>query len=92
MEAQTKKTIQASSGGKTRRCFLSLILLIEKNVGFLKACNVGVKEAKGDIIILVSNDVRIHNDITHYILECMKIYKDKCIHWWETLHRVNWME
>ena len=54
-------------------------LLIEKNVGFLKACNVGVKEAKGDIIILVSNDVRIHNDILPYILQCMKIYKDRCI-------------
>src|SRR5271157_1400999 len=34
-------------------------LRLELNVGFLKASNIGLKEATGDIKILLSNDVTI---------------------------------
>lgn len=35
------------------------------NLGFLKASNRGLKEATGDIVCLVSTDVRIHKDIVN---------------------------
>jgi len=35
----------------------------KENYGFLKASNVGLKKAKGDIVCLMSNDVRLHGDI-----------------------------
>jgi GT2 family glycosyltransferase len=43
--------------------------LIKDNVGFLKACNFGVSRASGDIIILVSNDVRIERPILAEVRE-----------------------
>ena len=42
-------------------------LNLEENVGFLKASNVGMKDATGDIIILLSNDVRVKGDIAQRI-------------------------
>ena len=36
---------------------------IKENVGFLKACNKGVPSATGDVVILVSNDVRMQYDV-----------------------------
>jgi len=42
---------------------------IKENVGFLKACNYGVSKAIGDIIILVSNDVRIERPILAEVKE-----------------------
>jgi len=38
-------------------------LHIKENVGFLKASNIGIKKAKGDVVCLISNDVRIYKDI-----------------------------
>lgn len=35
----------------------------EENLGFLMASNMGIKWAKGDIVAILSNDVRIHEDI-----------------------------
>lgn len=37
------------------------VINIEENVGFLKASNKGIKAAKGDIVILISTDVRIYS-------------------------------
>lgn len=34
-------------------------LLNEKNIGFLRTCNYGVSKASGEIIMLISNDVKI---------------------------------
>lgn len=45
------------------------VIRIEENIGFLKAANVGMKEAAGDIVILISNDVKIRMDIVHEIKE-----------------------
>ena len=36
---------------------------LPENVGFLRASNLGLKEATGDIVILVSTDVRIFGDL-----------------------------
>ena len=36
---------------------------LEQNVGFIVASNIGLKQATGDVVALISNDVRIHNDI-----------------------------
>lgn len=47
------------------------VLEMEENVGFLRACNAGVRAAKGDVIILVSNDVRIKENITKNILDIL---------------------
>ena len=38
-------------------------LRLEDNMGFLLASNAGMKSATGDIIVLVSNDVRIKDDV-----------------------------
>lgn len=38
-------------------------LRLEDNVGFLLASNAGMKSATGDIICLISNDVRVHKDL-----------------------------
>lgn len=42
-------------------------LNLETNVGFLKASNSGMKKATGDIICLISNDVRVKGDIVQRI-------------------------
>lgn len=47
------------------------ILELEENVGFIRACNAGVRASKGDIIILVSNDVRIRENITNRISDIL---------------------
>lgn len=47
-------------------------LRIDKNVGFLLAANAGMREATGDIIILISNDVRIRGDIVLRIRHLIK--------------------
>jgi GT2 family glycosyltransferase len=42
---------------------------MNKNVGFLKASNAGLKKADGDVVCLISNDVRIYKDIVHGIFD-----------------------
>lgn len=44
-------------------------LRLSENVMFLRASNVGMKKATGDIIILLSNDVRLHGNIVGPIQE-----------------------
>jgi len=43
-------------------------LRIEKNVGFLLGANAGLKDATGDIIVLLSNDVRIYGDVVALVV------------------------
>lgn len=38
-------------------------LKIAENVGFLMASNMGMQQATGDILFLISNDVRVYKDI-----------------------------
>ena len=40
-----------------------------ENTGFLKTSNAGLKRAKGDVICLLSNDVRIYKDIGTPLLQ-----------------------
>lgn len=47
-------------------------LRIEENVGFLLASNMGMKDATGDIIVLISNDVRVMGDIVVRIRHIIK--------------------
>ncbi len=44
------------------------VIALKKNVGFGKACNIGVTEAKHDLIFIMNNDVRIHSDFPLKIL------------------------
>ncbi len=39
------------------------VLSLKENIGFLRAANVGMREATGNIVILISNDVEIREDI-----------------------------
>lgn len=41
----------------------------DENRGFLRASNIGLKKAKGDIICLLSNDVRVHGNIVKAITD-----------------------
>lgn len=43
------------------------IIDLAENVGFLLACNLGVKMAQGDLIHLISNDVRVYKDIVKFV-------------------------
>jgi GT2 family glycosyltransferase len=45
---------------------------LSENVMFLKASNIGMKKATGDVIILLSNDVRLNGNIVTPILEILK--------------------
>jgi len=44
------------------------VFVNEVNSGFLRTCNFGVSKATGDIVILISNDVKISGDIEKSIL------------------------
>lgn len=46
-------------------------LHIKDNVGFLKASNAGLRAATGDVVCLLSNDVRIHKDIVKGIFDAL---------------------
>lgn len=48
------------------------VLYLPENVGFVKASNAGLKEATGDIVALISSDVRIYKDLKKFSLEIIK--------------------
>lgn len=47
------------------------ILRLEENIGFLRDANLGMKEAAGDILILISNDVQIKEDVVRHIYDIL---------------------
>ena len=47
-------------------------LRLEENVGFLRASNAGIQESTGDVICLISNDVRVRGDIVQRIHHVVK--------------------
>lgn len=56
---------------------------LEENVGFLKAANYGMSKATGDILILISNDVQIKENIIlpiTTILYGLELHKSYDIH------------
>lgn len=44
---------------------------LEENVGFLRGANRGMQEATGDILILISNDVSVKDDIVSQIVRLL---------------------
>lgn len=54
-------------------------LRLNRNVMFLKASNIGLKAATGDVVILLSNDVRLYRDIVQPILDLLKDEDKKCL-------------
>lgn len=49
------------------------VLRIPENIGFLKAANYGMVEAKGDVLTLISNDVSIKENIIETIREYLRL-------------------
>ena len=47
-------------------------IVLAENVMFLRASNIGMKQCAGDIVITVSNDVRIQSDITTRIRDMLR--------------------
>lgn len=45
----------------------------EENIGFLKICNMSVEKAKGDIVILISNDVSVREDMVAQIENLLSV-------------------
>jgi GT2 family glycosyltransferase len=48
------------------------ILLLGKNQGFALACNAGFKKAKGEIVVLLNNDVSLASDILSRLIDVFK--------------------
>lgn len=49
----------------------------EHNIGFLRSCNRGVSYAKGDIVLLISNDVKINDkDLAFKVEAALSLNKD----------------
>lgn len=48
------------------------VIRTEDNLGFLKASNYGMKKATGDIVCLLSNDVRLYGDIVQRITHIIR--------------------
>lgn len=70
------------------------MLNLEENVGFLRASNAGLKKATGEIICLLSNDVRVQGDIVtrieHSLRNCDCLVGGRLLDWdtgWNTFDR-----
>jgi len=44
----------------------------KENAGFLKTCNFGVEKASGDVVVVLSNDVRIHRNFVKVVKEIIE--------------------
>lgn len=45
---------------------------MEENVGFLRASNAGIRKASGDAVVLLSTDVKIHNDFLPQVVAVLE--------------------
>lgn len=57
---------------------LTVVSLID-NIGFLRASNVGLRAATGDIIALLSSDVRVNKDLSRLVKEIFTTPQDKIL-------------
>lgn len=55
------------------------VLELSENVGFVKASNQGLKEATGDIVALISSDVRIYKDLAKLAREVFDTPNNKIL-------------
>lgn len=51
------------------------VIKLSKNVMFLRASNIAIQQCTGDVIITISNDVRIYRDIIEPLLVLLKTNK-----------------
>jgi GT2 family glycosyltransferase len=47
------------------------IIELRENLGFPEGCNIGIREAKGDIIALLNNDMEVHKDWLRAAVEAL---------------------
>lgn len=52
------------------------IIKLEKNLGFAKAVNIGVKKSKAKFIVLLNNDTEVDKDWLKNLVKIAKKYKD----------------
>ena len=52
------------------------LLKNEKNLGFIKTCNRGMKEAKGEIVVLLNSDTQIPKDFCERIIKWFQSDKE----------------
>lgn len=71
-------TVKAYEFWQKNESFPLKVLMLAENVGFLKASNIGMKAASGDIIALISSDVRIHKNLPE-ILKPFFEKEPKCL-------------
>jgi GT2 family glycosyltransferase/predicted Zn-dependent protease len=57
-------------------CQYFKIIHNEKNQGFAKGCNEGIMEAKGELLLLLNNDVLVTENWLSGLLECLQSAKD----------------
>src|SRR2546423_12090709 len=43
------------------------VVELERNVGFTRAVNAGVRAGSGEIVVLVNNDVQLHEDFLEHV-------------------------
>lgn len=55
------------------------IIKLEKNCGYSRANNLGVAEAKGDYVILLSNDIRVSINWLRKAIEALELDKDVAV-------------
>lgn len=60
-------TVKAYEFWQKNESFPLKVLMLAENVGFLKASNIGMKAASGDIIALISSDVTIKKDLPAFV-------------------------
>ena len=77
--SQDEKTFDTYKFWQRIDSFPLKIIHLPENVGFLKASNRGLQEAAGDIVALISNDVRIKKDLKKVTEEIIKTSLDKIL-------------
>lgn len=48
------------------------VIKLEKNYGFAKAVNIGIKQSEGDYIFLLNNDTEVHKECLKYLIQAFK--------------------
>lgn len=79
-DCSTEKDVKSGVEWWTRTDLLPIeYIRQEENLGFLLNSNYGLKRAKGDIVCLVSTDVRVHKDVVSVISKELGTYSKSLI-------------